>query len=106
MQTHEFTYAILLTSALQVCFTRSDKSTKQSSEGRHHNLLSHTDLKQSITCHVLPTITVVTVIIAAQAVGAVVAAMAVVEAAEAVVAAVTVVKVAFCGGSRSSKEQR
>eukprot|EP00957_Ditylum_brightwellii_P132165 10077323-Ditylum_brightwellii.AAC.1 len=86
--------------------TPCDKSTKQRSKGRHHNSLSHTYLKQSITHHVLPTITVVTVITAAQVVEAVVAAMAVVEATEAVVAEVIVVETAFCGSGGSSERQR
>eukprot|EP00957_Ditylum_brightwellii_P123771 9435340-Ditylum_brightwellii.AAC.1 len=76
---------------------------KQRSKGRHHNTLSHTDLKQSITQHVFPTITMVTVIAAAQAMKGVVAAMGVVKAAEAVVAAVIVVEAAFCGGNGSSE---
>eukprot|EP00957_Ditylum_brightwellii_P150378 11451234-Ditylum_brightwellii.AAC.1 len=65
--------------------------------------MSHIDLKQIITHHVLPTITVVTVVAAAQAVDVVVAAMAVVEAADAVVAVVIVVEAVFCGGGRSSE---
>eukprot|EP00957_Ditylum_brightwellii_P017151 1293341-Ditylum_brightwellii.AAC.2 len=103
MQTYEFTLAILLISALQICFTKSDKSTKRRSKHRHHNLLSHTDLKQNITLHVHPTITMVKVIAAVQVVEAVVAAMAVVEAVEAVVATVIVVEVVFCGGGGSNE---
>eukprot|EP00957_Ditylum_brightwellii_P084973 6461674-Ditylum_brightwellii.AAC.2 len=103
MQTHEFTYAILLIRSLQVCFTISDQSTKHRSKARHHNPLSRTDLKQSITCHVSPTITVVTVVAKVQAVEAVVAVMAVVEATEAVLAAVIVVEAVFCRGSKSSE---
>eukprot|EP00957_Ditylum_brightwellii_P048209 3658650-Ditylum_brightwellii.AAC.1 len=87
-------------------YPRNDKSTKHRRKARHHNLLSHADLKQSITHHVISTITVVAVVAAVQAVEAVVAAMAVVEAAEAVVAVVIVVEAAFCGGSRSSERQR
>ena len=61
-------------------FHKSNKSTKHRNKARHHNLLSHADPKKSITCNILPTITMVTIVAAVQAVEAVVAAMAVVEA--------------------------